>query len=225
MTPGEIIERVNAGLGAGAADTDPPGADQPEPDQVGPGPAEPGLAGPGSAGPGLAGPGLAEPACKVSQGTVTVLVPPAAWLDALLFARDELGCDFFDWLSAVDELDTGLAVVAHVYSLAGRHHLLLRTLVAPGSPALPTATGIYRGAAWHERETHEMFGVDFTGHPGLAPLLLPDGFEGHPLRKDFVLVARVAKDWPGAKEPGDHGGAARGGRRLPPGVPEGWRPQ
>jgi NADH-quinone oxidoreductase subunit C len=220
VTPGEIIERVNAGLGAGAADADPPGADLPGPDQVRPGPAEP-----GSAGPGPAGPGPAEPACKVSQGTVTVLVPPAAWLDALLFARDELGCDFFDWLSAVDELDTGLAVVAHVYSLAGRHHLLLRTLVAPGSPALPTATGIYRGAAWHERETHEMFGVDFTGHPGLAPLLLPDGFEGHPLRKDFVLSARVAKDWPGAKDPGDDAGRARAGRRPPPGVPEGWRPQ
>lgn len=230
MTPGEIIERVNDGLGAGAADTDPAQADPAEPDQVGPGPAEPGLAGPGlagpgPAGPGPAGPGPAEPACQVSHGTVTVLVPPAAWLDALLFARDELGCDFFDWLSAVDELDTGLAVVAHVYSLAGRHHLLLRTLMTPGSPALPTATGIYRGAAWHERETHEMFGVDFTGHPGLAPLLLPDGFEGHPLRKDFVLSARVAKDWPGAKDPGDDAGRARAGRRPPPGVPEGWRPQ
>jgi NADH-quinone oxidoreductase subunit C len=221
MTPGEIIQQVNAGLGAGAAGVmDPAGADPAGPDQVRPGPGESGLAG-----PGLAGPGLAGAACEVSQGTVTVVVPPAGWLAALAFARDELGCDFFDWLSAVDELDAGLAVVAHVYSLAGRHHLLLRTLVAPGSPVLPTATGIYRGAAWHERETHEMFGVHFTGHPGLAPLLLPDGFEGHPLRKDFVLAARVAKDWPGAKEPGDQGGAARGGRRLPPGVPESWRPR
>jgi NADH-quinone oxidoreductase subunit C len=169
-------------------------------------------------------------ACELSQGTVTVTVPPEGWPSALAFAHGDLGCDFFDWLSAVDEsaadeLDAGLAVMAHVYSLAGRHHLLLRTVVGPGAPELPTATGIYRGAAWHERETHEMFGVAFTGHPGLAPLLLPEGFEGHPLRKDFVLVARVAKDWPGAKDPGDRGGAARGGRRLPPpGVPEGWRP-
>jgi NADH-quinone oxidoreductase subunit C len=70
-----------------------------------------------------------------------------------------------------------------------------------------------------------MFGVVFTGHPRLAPLLLPDGFEGHPLRKDFVLAARVAREWPGAKDPGDRDGAARSGRRLPPpGVPEGWRP-
>jgi NADH-quinone oxidoreductase subunit C len=169
-------------------------------------------------------PDLTGAACEVSQGTVTAAVPPAAWLAVLVFARDELGCDFFDWLSAVDELDLGVAVVAHVYSLAGRHHLLLRTVLAPGSATLPSATGIYRGAAWHERETHEMFGVVFTGHPGLTPLLLPDGFEGHPLRKDFVLAARVAKDWPGAKDPGDDVGGARGGRRLPPGVPEGWRP-
>jgi NADH-quinone oxidoreductase subunit C len=111
-----------------------------------------------------------------------------------------------------------------VYSLAGRHHLLLRSVVgAADLPELPTATGIYRGAAWHERETHEMFGVIFSGHPRLAPLLLPAEFEGHPLRKDFVLAARVAKEWPGAKDPGDRGGAARGGRRLPPsGNPEGW---
>ena len=48
-----------------------------------------------------------------------------------------------------------------------------------------------------------MFGIDFTGHDALDPLLLPDGFEGHPLRKDFVLASRVAKPWPGAKEPGE----------------------
>ena len=139
-------------------------------------------------------------------------------MTALACARDELGCDFFDWLTGVDELDAGVAVLAHVYSLAGRHHLLLRTVLA-GEPRLASAAGIYRGAAWHERETHEMFGIDFDGHPGPAPLLLPDGFEGHPLRKDFVLAARVAKQWPGEKEPG---GASPRRRVRPPGVPEGW---
>jgi NADH-quinone oxidoreductase subunit C len=81
---------------------------------------------------------------------------------------------------------------------------------------------IYPGAAWHERETHEMFGVGFTDHPGgLRPLLLPPEFEGHPLRKEFVLAARVAKPWPGAKEPGESHDptAAKRAPMRPPGVP------
>ena len=67
-----------------------------------------------------------------------------------------------------------------------------------------------------------MFGIDFAGHPNLVPLLLPDGFEGHPLRKDFVLAARVAKPWPGAKEPGesDEGGPPSRRKTRPPGVPD-----
>ena len=105
--------------------------------------------------------------------------------------------------------------------------LLVKTRVPRDRAELPSATTVYRGANWHERETFEMFGVVFTGHPDLKPLLLPDGFEGHPLRKDFVLASRVAKAWPGAKEPGesDHDHRASPGRRrmLPPGVPgEEW---
>ncbi|MCH6161996.1 NADH-quinone oxidoreductase subunit C [Streptomyces marispadix] len=99
--------------------------------------------------------------------------------------------------------------------------LLLRTTVPHEAPVLPTATAVFAGAAWHERETHEMFGVDFSGHPGLTPLLLPDSFEGHPLRKDFVLAARVAKAWPGAVEPGESShGAPKRRQMLPPGVPD-----
>ncbi|MYR90767.1 NADH-quinone oxidoreductase subunit C, partial [Streptomyces sp. SID685] len=99
--------------------------------------------------------------------------------------------------------------------------LLVRTTVPHSAPVLPTAVGVYAGAAWHERETYEMFGVTFEGHPGLEHLLLPENFEGHPLRKDFVLAARVAKAWPGAKEPGEseHGGPKRR-QMLPPGVPD-----
>jgi NADH-quinone oxidoreductase subunit C len=151
----------------------------------------------------------------------TVDVPPGAWVRALTAARDALGCDFFDWLSAVDELDEGYAVVAHVWSTAGRHGVLVRTGVPRDAPALDTVVGVYSGAAWHERETHEMFGIDFPGHPNLVPLLLAPEFEGHPLRKDFVLAARVAKAWPGAKEPGESNveGTARRQPMRPPGVP------
>ncbi|MGW1133895.1 NADH-quinone oxidoreductase subunit C [Streptomyces griseoluteus] len=156
-----------------------------------------------------------------SYDVLTVDVPPAAWLTALETARTTLTCTYFDWLSAVDEPGTGFRVAAHVVALHPVRRLLVRTTVPHEAPVLPSAVGVYAGAAWHERETHEMFGVDFTGHPALDHLLLPENFEGHPLRKDFVLAARVAKAWPGAKEPGEseHGGPKRR-QMLPPGVPD-----
>ncbi|MGW1545342.1 NADH-quinone oxidoreductase subunit C [Streptomyces sp. NPDC002346] len=164
-----------------------------------------------------------EAVAEHAYGLLTVDVPPAAWTTALETARDLLGCTYFDWLSAVDEPGTGFRVCAHVAAPApGKvRRLLLRTTVPHDAPVLPTAIGVYAGAAWHERETHEMFGIGFEGHPHLVPLLLPEGFEGHPLRKDFVLAARVAKAWPGAKEPGEseHGGPKRR-TMLPPGVPD-----
>ncbi|WP_423790986.1 NADH-quinone oxidoreductase subunit C [Micromonospora cathayae] len=151
----------------------------------------------------------------------TVDVPVARWRDAVRAARDdtELACDFFDWLSAVDELDSGFDIVAHLWSTRHRHGLLLRTRVPRDRAEVPSVVDLYPGAAWHERETYEMFGIGFTGHDSLRPLLLPPEFEGNPLRKEFVLASRVAKPWPGAKEPGES--EAGGGRRpiRPPGVP------
>lgn len=157
-------------------------------------------------------------------GPPTVEVEASGWHAALASARDALGCDFFDFLTAVDELDDGFAVVAH---LARRRpgsidSLLVRALVGREMPAIACVCDLYAGAGWHERETHEMFGIDFAGHGPLDTLLLPDGFEGHPLRKDFVLASRVAKPWPGAKEPGESDGDAAPSRRRtrPPGVPD-----
>jgi NADH-quinone oxidoreductase subunit C len=166
-------------------------------------------------------------------GRILATVPAARWVEALTAARDGLGADFLDWLTGVDELADGYLVAAFVVSTADRgpgrlgkaRGVILRTRIAKDAEQgarLASATGVYRGAAWHERESFEMFGIEFTGHEGLKPLLLPDGFEGHPLRKDFVLAARVAKAWPGAKEPGEseHHAASPGRRRmLPPGVP------
>jgi NADH-quinone oxidoreductase subunit C len=175
-----------------------------------------------------------EAAVSDAYGLATVDVPASAWPAALTYARDDLGCTYFDWLSAVDELEAGFRVVVHVANLTRRERLLVRTLVPREAPRLATLVGVYKGASWHERETHEMFGVTFDGHPNLVPLLLPDGFEGHPLRKEFQLAARAAKPWPGAKEPGEsdkdvRGGAASPSRRRigPPGVPDpdAWGPR
>jgi NADH-quinone oxidoreductase subunit C len=177
---------------------------------------------------------------EVTFDQLVVTVPVQAWAEAATAVRDDaaVGCTYFDWLSAYDDPDGldgagALAVVLHVWSNRHRHHLLLRTHVPRAGGRLASLTGVWAGAAWHERETCEMFGVVFDGHPNLVPLLLPDGFEGHPLRKDFVLASRVAKAWPGAKEPGEsdsdvaRGGGAPGRRRmLPPGVPapDEWGP-
>jgi NADH-quinone oxidoreductase subunit C len=152
----------------------------------------------------------------------TVDVPAPRWREAILAARDGAGCDFFDWLSAVDELADGFSVVAHLWSTGRRHGVLMRTRVPRDRPTLASIVDVYPGAGWHERETFEMFGVDFAGHPDLRPLLLPPEFEGYPLRKEFVLASRVAKPWPGAKEPGESHdpSAARRSPMRPPGVPD-----
>jgi NADH-quinone oxidoreductase subunit C len=169
-----------------------------------------------------------------SFGQDTVDVPRAEWVTAHEVAH-ELGFTFFDWLTGVDQLAAdeaaGFDVVCHLWSLQRHEHLLLRTRVPGDDAHLATLTGVFAGASWHERETFEMFGLTFDGHPHLVPLLLPDGFEGNPLRKDFVLAARAAKAWPGAKEPGESDadlGSSPGRRKTrPPGVPdpETWGPR
>ncbi len=163
------------------------------------------------------------PDCIASEGfgQITVDVPPSRWVEAVTAARDQLRCHFFDWLTAVDELAEGYSIVCHLWSIERREGLLVRTRVPLDSPRLATLTGVFHGANWHERETYEMFGVVFAGHPNLVPLLLPDGFEGHPLRKEFVLASRVAKEWPGAREPGESAAGGPVRRRMrPPGVPD-----
>lgn len=171
---------------------------------------------------GAAGVPAEEVSVSVSGGDgharATVDVPSASWPVAAQTARDDLGLDFFDWLSAVDELEEGFAVVAHLWSTREHFGVLLRTRVPRESATLESLVGVYPGASWHERETCEMFGVGFPGE--LPRLLLAPEFEGHPLRKDFVLASRVAKPWPGAKEPGEgHGDAPRRQAIRPPGVP------
>jgi len=169
--------------------------------------------------------GVGETSVSVGgdHGRACVDVPPEQWVAAATLARDDadLALTFFDWLSGVDAGDAGFEIVAHLWSVPRRHGVLLRTTIARDAARLASLVPVFPGAAWHERETFEMFGVVFEGHPDLKKLLLPDEFEGNPLRKEFVLAARVAKAWPGAKEPGESESGAPSRRRIrPPGVPD-----
>ncbi|KQU64650.1 NADH dehydrogenase [Phycicoccus sp. Root563] len=165
-------------------------------------------------------------------------VSPPAWVSAVEGARAE-GFTFFDWLTAVDQTDSaedpGFDVVCHLMDGStpkSLRRIMIRTRVPDGG-TLASITPVFRGAAWHERETHEMFGLGFDGFDDgtgqdLRPLLLPDGFEGTPLRKSFVLAARASKAWPGAKEPGESEHTKPTGRRRvsAPGVPDAeWGPR
>jgi NADH-quinone oxidoreductase subunit C len=93
--------------------------------------------------------------------------------------------------------DTRFQVLARVYSPKRNAGIILKADVPDDDLRIDTWVPVYAGAEWHERETWEMFGIEFVGHPQLENIYLPSGFEGHPLRKDFPLVARRVKPWPG----------------------------
>jgi len=138
------------------------------------------------------------------HGHPVITVTPDRYHEMAVFLRDEpdLGFDFFDFLSGVDYTPKGraLEVVVHVYSTRHNHNARLKVECDANEPRCPTISDVWAGANWHERETAELFGIDFEGHPHLVKLVLPEQFEGHPLRKDFALMTREAKPWPGAVE-------------------------
>lgn len=93
--------------------------------------------------------------------------------------------------------DARMQVLACVARAGTDVRVFLKADVPDDSPTVPTWIRTFPGAAWHEREAWEMFGISFEGNPDLRHLYLPTEFEGHPLRKEFPLLARVVKPWPG----------------------------
>lgn len=92
--------------------------------------------------------------------------------------------------------DTRFQLLMQLHSLDRQLGVILKADLGEDL-TVDTIRDLFPGADWHERETHEMFGIVFQGHPTLQPLYLPTEFEGHPLRKDFPLLARQVKPWPG----------------------------
>jgi NADH-quinone oxidoreductase subunit C len=118
---------------------------------------------------------------------LTVTVPPERWRELAAFAKDTLGCLYFNFLSAVDWKDQGLEVVTRVENLEVGLALMLRTRLGAGQSACASLVSLYPGADWMERECFDMFGIRFEGHPDLRRILLPQDWEGHPLLKSYAV--------------------------------------
>jgi NADH-quinone oxidoreductase subunit C len=176
----------------------------------------------------------------IAFGDVVVRVQRDAWKRTAQVCKERLDCDYLSFVAGIDWMPTPAVVEEgsgdtsspaqpkeQTYGTAGssgRFQLLavvestrrkswrivLKTDLPDDDARADSWVAVYPGADWHEREAWEMYGFVFDGHPSLRHLYLPSEFEGHPLRKDFPLLAREVKPWPGLVdvepmpgEPGD----------------------
>ncbi len=142
--------------------------------------------------------------------TVRIHVDRSKWVETINEARKKM--QLFSWLSAIDwskDVEVG-ETVADVEGLEERFEVLCRlssienadgaifvAVLDRENPSIDSLTPTIAGAEWHEREAHEMFGIDFVGNTNLIPLYLPDDFIGNPLLKSYPLISREVKPWPG----------------------------
>jgi NADH-quinone oxidoreductase subunit C len=125
-------------------------------------------------------------------GETTIIVPRESIVDACRFFKTTPGLEF-NLLSDICGVDRGqeedprFEVNYQLFSTTKHHRLRLKVLLAEDDAKVPTVTTVWRTANWHERETFDLFGVRFEGHPDLRRILLPDDWQGHALRKDFPL--------------------------------------
>jgi NADH-quinone oxidoreductase subunit C len=140
----------------------------------------------------------------VDRGELTLHVRPAAVRDVLKVLRDDpnLRFELLSSVSGVDYPDTEarLHAVYHLTSLTYRRRLRVETAVTVDDPHVPSACPVYPTADFHERETWDMFGIVFDGHPGLTRILMPDDWVGHPQRKDYPLSG-IPVEYKGASIP------------------------
>jgi NADH-quinone oxidoreductase subunit C len=137
------------------------------------------------------------------HGHAVATVTTERYRDVCRFLRDDpaVACEYCDFTTGVDfGPEGGFEVVTHLFSIRHRHNVRIKVKLPYDEPVCPTVSDLFPTSNWHERETREMFGIRFDGHPKPVKLLLSEPFEGQPLRKDFPLMSREAKPWPGAVE-------------------------
>jgi NADH-quinone oxidoreductase subunit C len=117
----------------------------------------------------------------------SIKVEPTNLVDIMLFLRDEEGLEF-DYPSCLSGVDLGanLGVVYNLYSMKRGHKITIKVEVPKEAPEVPSCELVWRSFDWHEREAYDLLGINFVGHHNLTRILLPDDWEGHPLRKDYV---------------------------------------
>ncbi len=128
---------------------------------------------------------------RVFRGELTVVVPREQLRHAAEFLRGdpELQFVFLSDITATDRfpIEPRFAVNYHLVSLERRERLRLKVRVSGDTPVVDSVTAVWPTADWHEREIFDLFGVRFEGHPDLRRLLMPDDWEGYPLRKDYPV--------------------------------------
>jgi len=114
------------------------------------------------------------------------LVKAERIVEVCRFAKQELGIDFLEDLTALDWPKRNvIEVVYHLFSFGERHGIVLKVEADRAAPRVPSVESVWKTAVWFEREVYDLFGVEFTGHPDLRRILMPDDWVGHPLRKDY----------------------------------------
>lgn len=139
-------------------------------------------------------PGLSLKSVEIAYGELTLGVEANDLIDTLTLLRDDLQCQFISLIdiSGVDYPSRAQRFDVVYHLLSPRQNLRIRVKVATDEDTpVPSATSVYLGADWYERETYDLYGVLFSNHPDLRRILTDYGFEGHPLRKDFPLTGFV----------------------------------
>lgn len=123
---------------------------------------------------------------------LTIVVPQEDIVEVCRFLKEdeELAFDLLADLCGIDMFTPAnrFGVIYNLYSLKTHHRLRLKTFLEEENPRVPSVTSIWSTANWHERETFDMFGIIFEGHPDLRRMYMPEEFEHYPLRKDFPLM-------------------------------------
>lgn len=114
-------------------------------------------------------------------------VPRENLLDAMTYLQQELGYDHLACITALDWKEGNLEVVYNLWSYAKNRPLAVRVPVSADDAVVPSVTSLWKGADWLEREEYDLMGIRFDGHPDLRRIMLPEGWDGHPLRKDYDL--------------------------------------